>query len=265
MFMAAEIHKVQFTDVPEVAFFGRSNVGKSTLLNAIMGREICYASNKVGRTRTMNAYAVGGPEKAGGSGLLTIMDMPGYGKGSVKSWGTQLSKYLEQRKELKRVFFLMDPLHGLKDSDRVFLKMLRERAIPHQVVMNKIDRIFLKSTTRARIMSDHMETRRVQVEKMMQELKKDIQPKRDGPPALGEILACSGDMGKHARYASEKDGVVGINAIRWAILRATGLDRYVDPVERKELSGSMTSFAKQDKSLPVRDPDSIAYSPHTYA
>lgn len=82
---------------PEVAFLGRSNVGKSSLLNAIMGREICWTSSKPGRTREMNAFGIGGTK--GGQSRVVLLDMPGYGKASRTEWGMEIMKYLQGRKQ----------------------------------------------------------------------------------------------------------------------------------------------------------------------
>ena len=85
--------------VPEVAFLGRSNVGKSSLLNALSGHYICHTSKKPGRTRTMNFFALGGEDSQGNPGKLVVLDMPGYGKGSRAEWGREIMKYLVGRKQ----------------------------------------------------------------------------------------------------------------------------------------------------------------------
>lgn len=82
---------------PEVAFLGRSNVGKSSLLNAVMGKEICWTSSKPGRTREMNAFGIGGTK--GGENKIVLLDMPGYGKGSRTGWGVEIMKYLQGRRQ----------------------------------------------------------------------------------------------------------------------------------------------------------------------
>lgn len=81
--------------IPEIAFFGRSNVGKSTMLNALMGKQICYTSSKPGRTKELNAYGVGGTK--GGDWKVTLVDTPGYGKASRAEWGDMIMRYLEKR------------------------------------------------------------------------------------------------------------------------------------------------------------------------
>lgn len=83
----------------EVAFLGRSNVGKSSLLNALMGKNICWTSSKPGRTKTMNFFAIGGEDQAGNPGKVVVLDMPGYGKGSREEWGQEIMKYLVGRKQ----------------------------------------------------------------------------------------------------------------------------------------------------------------------
>ena len=99
VFSAVKFRTVQFTSAPEVAFLGRSNVGKSSLLNAVMGRNLCHTSNNPGRTRSMNFFAVGGEDGVGNPGKLMVLDMPGYGKGSREEWGKEIEKYLVGRKQ----------------------------------------------------------------------------------------------------------------------------------------------------------------------
>jgi len=99
LFSATEFRNVNITTLPEVAFLGRSNVGKSSLLNALMGQNICHTSSKPGRTRSMNFFAVGGEDGRGSPGKLAVLDMPGYGKGSRQEWGPEIMKYLVGRKQ----------------------------------------------------------------------------------------------------------------------------------------------------------------------
>lgn len=102
LYSSEKFRTVKESEVPEVAFLGRSNVGKSSLLNALMGRKMCHTSKEPGRTRTMNFFAVGGPDGSGNPGRLVLLDMPGYGKGSQNHWGSEILKYLARRKQYAR-------------------------------------------------------------------------------------------------------------------------------------------------------------------
>lgn len=127
--------------VPEVAFCGRSNVGKSSLLNALTGRRaIARASVTPGRTQELNFFEVGDPA------LLRLVDMPGYGfaKAPVKvveKWKNLVKSYLRGRQVLTRTLVLVDSRHGLKDVDREMMKMLDEAAVVYRIVMTKADKI----------------------------------------------------------------------------------------------------------------------------
>ena len=99
LFSATKFRTVNNSAIPEVAFLGRSNVGKSSLLNALTGKNICHTSSKPGRTRSMNFFAVGGEDGHGSPGKLAVLDMPGYGKGSREEWGPEIMKYLVGRKQ----------------------------------------------------------------------------------------------------------------------------------------------------------------------
>lgn len=98
-YSTTEFRTVKEGTVPEVAFLGRSNVGKSSLLNALMRTNICYTSKQPGRTRSMNFIAAGGPDEEGNAGRLLVLDMPGYGKGSRPEWGAEIMKYLVGRRQ----------------------------------------------------------------------------------------------------------------------------------------------------------------------
>ena len=99
IFSTTNFRTIEILKIPEVAFLGRSNVGKSSLLNALMGKKICHTSSKPGRTKSMNFFAVGGEDGHGNPGRLAVLDMPGYGKGSREEWGTEIMKYLVGRKQ----------------------------------------------------------------------------------------------------------------------------------------------------------------------
>ncbi|QZD86668.1 ribosome biogenesis GTP-binding protein YihA/YsxC [Qipengyuania psychrotolerans] len=127
--------------VPEIAFAGRSNVGKSSLLNALTGRKsIARASVTPGRTQELNFFEVGDPT------LFRLVDMPGYGfaKAPIKvvdKWKSLVKTYLRGRQVLVRNLVLVDSRHGLKDVDRDMMKMLDEAAVGYRVVLTKADKI----------------------------------------------------------------------------------------------------------------------------
>ena len=127
--------------VPEIAFAGRSNVGKSSLLNALTGRKaIARASVTPGRTQELNFFEVGEPTQ------FRLVDMPGYGfaKAPVKvveRWKNLVKSYLRGRQVLARNLVLVDSLHGLKDVDREMMKMLDEAAVGYRIVLTKTDKV----------------------------------------------------------------------------------------------------------------------------
>ena len=128
-------------DVPEIAFCGRSNVGKSSLLNALTGRRaIARTSVTPGRTQELNFFEVGEPTK------FRLVDMPGYGfaKAPVKvveRWKQLVRTYLRGRAVLKRTLVLIDARHGLKPVDLEMMKMLDEAAVGYRLVLTKADKI----------------------------------------------------------------------------------------------------------------------------
>ncbi len=137
--------------VPEIAFCGRSNVGKSSLLNALTGRRaIARASVTPGRTQELNFFDIGRPkdlpEDAVGLPLFRLVDMPGYGFAKapikvVEKWKALVNSYLRGRAVLTRTLVLVDSRHGLKEVDRVMMKMLDEAAVGYRIVLTKTDKI----------------------------------------------------------------------------------------------------------------------------
>jgi len=176
--------------VPEVAVAGRSNVGKSSLLNALTNRNgLARTSNTPGRTQELNFFDVGTPP------TLRLVDMPGYGfakapKDMVKQWRFLVNDFLRGRQALKRALVLIDSRHGIKEVDREILEMLDRAAVSYRIVLTKADKI--KATELADVVA------RTEVEA------------RKRAAAHPDILATS------------SEGGMGIAELRAAVLEAIG-------------------------------------------
>ncbi|HEX9947056.1 MAG TPA: ribosome biogenesis GTP-binding protein YihA/YsxC [Allosphingosinicella sp.] len=174
--------------VPEVAFAGRSNVGKSSLLNALTNRNgLARTSNTPGRTQELNFFDVGEPLR------FRLVDMPGYGfakapKDVVKTWRQLINSYLRGRQVLKRALVLVDSRHGLKEIDLEVMKMLDDAAVSYHLVLTKADKV--KASDLADV---HAAT---------------AEAARKHPAAHPEIIATSAEMG------------MGIERLRTAVLEA---------------------------------------------
>lgn len=136
---AAAVAQLPGDDLPEVAFAGRSNVGKSSLINALVGQKhLARASNEPGRTRELNFFIL--------NAALHLVDLPGYGwakasKTTVKKFQNLGRDYLRGRANLKRAYLLIDARHGLKEVDNEPMDALDKAAVSYQIVLTKADKI----------------------------------------------------------------------------------------------------------------------------
>lgn len=136
---SATIDRIPSPFLPEVAFAGRSNVGKSSLINALTNRKTLAKTSKTpGRTQQLNFFNL--------ANAVMLVDMPGYGYAQVskekqKSWHHVLTSYLKGRVNLKRCFILVDSRHGFKDSDLEMMKLLDNAAVVYQIVLTKCDKL----------------------------------------------------------------------------------------------------------------------------
>ncbi|TWG97484.1 GTP-binding protein [Mesorhizobium sp. J18] len=180
---------------PEVAFAGRSNVGKSSLINALVGqRGLARTSNTPGRTQELNYFVPDGYSgQADDLPPMALVDMPGYGyakapKAQVDAWTKLVFDYLKGRVTLKRVYLLIDARHGIKKNDLEVMDLLDKAAVSYQVVLTKSDKIKPPA-----------------VERLLTETQGLI---RKRAAAFPEILATSSEKG------------IGLDALREAIAQA---------------------------------------------
>jgi GTP-binding protein len=176
---------------PEIAFAGRSNVGKSSLINALTGRAaLARTSHTPGRTQQLNFFDLGG--------RFRFVDMPGYGyaavsKEKVANWTRLIEDYLRGRASLARVYVLVDSRHGLKDLDRAILTLLDRAAVSYQIVLTKIDQLKPKQ-------------REARLAEVGEQIAKRV-------AAYPEVLATSSDTG---------EGIPELRAAILALLRERG-------------------------------------------
>jgi GTP-binding protein len=126
-------------ELPEIAFAGRSNAGKSSLLNALTGRtSLARVSHRPGRTQQLNFFDL--------AHRLMLVDLPGYGfaeasKRDIERWTALIKRYLRKRASLRRTLLLIDARHGIKEADRPMMALLDDAAISYQAVLTKIDEV----------------------------------------------------------------------------------------------------------------------------
>ncbi len=138
---APELKFLPDAALPEIAFAGRSNVGKSSLLNKLTNRNgLARTSNTPGRTQELNFFDVADPP------VLRLVDMPGYGfakapKDVARKWRYLVNDYLRGRAVLKRALLLIDSRHGIKDVDREIIEMLDKAAVGYRIVLTKADKV----------------------------------------------------------------------------------------------------------------------------
>lgn len=143
----ANLNQLPESNLNEVAFAGRSNVGKSSLLNALFNRsDLAKTSSTPGRTQQLNFFNI--------NDKIHLVDLPGYGfakapTDEVKKWQSVIFTYLRGRPNLRRVFLLIDSRHGLKKVDTDIMKMLDEAAVTYQLVFTKADKVSHKELLKA--------------------------------------------------------------------------------------------------------------------
>ncbi len=139
----AKLEQLPLSEMPEIAFAGRSNVGKSSIINALTGKKgLAKTSNTPGRTQQLNYFNL--------ADKIYIVDLPGYGyaqapENMVKQWQKLIFAYLQGRVNLKRVFVLIDSRHGIKKVDLEIMEMLDKAAVTYQIVLTKTDKISSKA------------------------------------------------------------------------------------------------------------------------
>ncbi|MEF3366387.1 ribosome biogenesis GTP-binding protein YihA/YsxC [Methylocystis sp. 9N] len=159
IFASAKASDLPPAGPPEIAFAGRSNVGKSSLLNALTGRKtLARVSHTPGRTQQLNFFALGG---APGAERVRLVDMPGYGyaavgKEKVANWSQSMRDYLKGRASLARVFVLIDGRRGVKPLDEEMFDLLDQSAVSYQIALTKHDE--LKAAERAAVVAATAQT-----------------------------------------------------------------------------------------------------------
>ncbi len=164
--------------------------------------------------------------------LIAVLDAPGYGFGSQNDWGEGIIKYLKQRRQLRRIFVLINAQHGLHQSDLKMLSLLREQSVSHQIIATKCDR--LEPPTQ----------RQEKISQALQLMQRAAQPHNPSGAlvGLGEILAVGWLGDGKSNLAVKRAEMQGVSAVQWSILRAVGLDDYV-----------ISQFSQLDRAMEYDD------------
>jgi len=181
-----------------------------------------------------------------GRGGLVVVDCPGYGFGSRESWGTEVMKYLRGRRQLRRVFLLVDAEHGVSKSDEQVLELMRQAGTPHQLVLSKVDKIVYPEATTPS--ADALERYLARLQGIFEEVRENIRSREArGGCALDDILCCSAEKSLGGRRT------LGIDGLRWAILQAAGM--------QCDINGNRPSVDVDLLVANSKDRDIIRWSP----
>lgn len=162
-------------------------------------------------------------------GGLVVVDMPGYGGGSREVWGQEALKYLERRKQLRRVFVLVDAEHGLKQSDITVFMHLRQQGVSHQIVLSKVDKLLLDGSKMPSPLK--LSNRLQKLQDMCANIRRTVDEEAgDGRPGMADILCCSSE------HSLQDSGhrKIGVDEIRWAVLSACGMESDSSGQKRKK-------------------------------